>query len=221
MKRNLLIILSLLLLILCGCGNGAENTASKDSSSQSSSVPSETVSEPLSEPSSESSSETTSFTHTEMSTFITTTVSAAATPEASTESEKPPETSLLPEDYENAIVKTAEGLLGIDFAEGGASPAEGFDNSGFIYYVLRKNGYIGCPRGLDEQAVWGDAVGYDEIKPGDVVFFANDPGGSAAFGGIYAGGGIMIYSPFPGEKVKTADITTNYWKTRFATALSL
>lgn len=213
MKRNLLIILSLLLLILCGCGNGAENTASKDSSSQSSSVPSETVSE--------STTGTVPFTHTETSTSITTTVSAAATPEASTESEKPPETSLLPEDYENAIVKTAEGLLGIDFAEGGASPAEGFDNSGFIYYVLRKNGYVGCPRGLDEQAVWGDAVGYDEIKPGDVVFFANDPGGSAAFGGIYAGGGIMIYSPFPGEKVKTADITTNYWKTRFATALSL
>ena len=129
--------------------------------------------------------------------------------------------TLPPENYDNPIVMTAEGLIGIEFAENGASPAEGFDNSGFIYYVMRENGYINCPRRLSEQAKWGHNAEYDEIRAGDIVFFSEEKGGDVSFGGIYAGGGIMIYSPYPGEKVKKADITTDYYKSRFVTAVSL
>lgn len=106
------------------------------------------------------------------------------------------------ENYENPIVKTAEALIGIDFSKGGASPSEGFDNSGFIYYVLRENGYIGCPRQISAQLEWGENVGFDDIKAGDILYFSEEIGGRAGFGGIYAGGGVMIYSPYPGEKVK-------------------
>lgn len=130
-------------------------------------------------------------------------------------------TSIPEEAYENPIVKTAEALMGIEFAHGGASPSEGFDNSGFIYYVLRENGYIGCPRQISAQLSWGENVGFEEIKAGDVAYFSAEPDGEASFGGIYAGNGIMIYSPYPGEKVKTADITAPYWQSRFVTALSL
>lgn len=129
---------------------------------------------------------------------------------------------LLPEvDYENKIVMTAEALVGIDFVTDGASPTEGFDNSGFIYYVLRENGYISCPRQISEQLDWGENTDYDGIKAGDVVYFSDEPGGKATFGGIYIGGGVMIYSPYPGEKVKKTDITAEYWRSRFVTALSL
>lgn len=142
--------------------------------------------------------------------IITLTTTTTTTPE------------ILPDvDYENPIVMTAEALMGIDFATNGASPTEGFDNSGFIYYVLRENGYIGCPRHISEQVEWGPTTDYDSLKAGDVAYFSDEPGGNPTFGGIYAGGGIMIYSPFPGEKVKKADITAEYWKSRFVTALSL
>lgn len=124
-------------------------------------------------------------------------------------------------EHGNEIVSTAEALIGIDFAEGGDEPSEGFDNSGFIYYVLRENGYIGCPRKISGQLEWGSTAELDEIKAGDVLYFSENPGGAASFGGIYAGNGIMIYSPYPGEKVKTADITAHYWQSRFVTALSL
>ena len=67
----------------------------------------------------------------------------------------------------------------------------------------------------------GRKRGYEDIKAGDVVYFSNEPDGEASFGGIYTGNGIMVYSPYPGEKVKTADITEEYWKNRFVTALSL
>lgn len=129
--------------------------------------------------------------------------------------------TLPPEDYENPIVKTAEALIGIDFSEGGASPSEGFDNSGFIYYVLRENGYIGCPRQISGQLDWGENAEYEDMKPGDIAYFSEEIGGTPSFGGVYAGGGVIIYSPYPGEKVKKADITKEYWRTRFVTALSL
>lgn len=155
----------------------------------------------------------------------TTSVTAAVTPppqitatSETTSYVPPPVTST---DYGSAIVSTAEALMGIEFAEGGDKPSEGFDNSGFIYYVLRENGYIGCPRKISEQVEWGSTAELDEIKAGDVLYFSEEPGGSASFGGIYTGNGIMIYSPYPGEKVKTADITAAYWQSRFVTALSL
>ncbi len=131
------------------------------------------------------------------------------------------EETTAPDNYGSEIARTAEALIGIEFAQGGDEPSEGFDNSGFIYYVLRENGYIGCPRQISAQIEWGSTVGLDEIKTGDVLYFSDEPDGKASFGGIYAGDDVMIYSPYPGERVKTADITAEYWQSRFVTALSL
>ena len=132
-----------------------------------------------------------------------------------------PSTTTPTESYGNEIVRTAEALIGVDFKEGGDEPSEGFDNSGFIYYVLRENGYISIPRKIRDQIEWGPLAELNEIKAGDVLYFSDEPGGNASFGGIYTGNGIMIYCPYPSEKVKTADITTPYWQSRFVTAISL
>lgn len=59
------------------------------------------------------------------------------------------------------VVTSAASLIGTDFVDGGETPEQGFDNSGFIYYVLRENGYITCPRGVS-QAV-GDGTG-DKLR---------------------------------------------------------
>ncbi|MCM1335885.1 MAG: NlpC/P60 family protein [Bacteroides sp.] len=207
MKRTGAIILTLLLL-LCGCAAEVETT-----------TPAPTPTEPTgsTEPTETTTRETSGFATTAPLTSSETTEYLAEPPET----EKPPETALIPEDYDNAIVKTAEGLIGIAFADGGTTPADGFDNSGFIYYVLRTAGYVGCPRQIGAQIEWGETADYAELKPGDVAYFSSEAGGAAEFGGIYAGGGIMIYSPYPGETVKKTDITTNYWSARFVTALSL
>ena len=134
------------------------------------------------------------------------------------------ETTTVPPDpinNENGIVQTAEALIGIPFAENGASPSEGFDNSGFIYYVLRENGFINCPRFISDQAAMGTHIGYDQLKSGDLAFFSAGDGGSLDFGGIYIGEGQMIYSPMPGQTVKMTDITSDYWKNSFVTGVSL
>ena len=97
----------------------------------------------------------------------------------------------------------------------------GFDNSGFIYYVLRENGFINCPRLTKDQASMGTHIGYDELKSGDLAFFCTADSGNPDFGGIYIGEGQMIYSPMPGQTVKITDITSDYWKKTFVTGISL
>lgn len=118
------------------------------------------------------------------------------------------------------VVALAQSLLGIDFVEGGETPS-GFDNSGFIYYVLRENGYITCPRGVSQQAAMGTALEYDQIKPGDLVFFYNESATGAGFGGIYAGGGKMIACLMPGTVVREVDITSDYYRSNFYQGVSL
>ena len=118
------------------------------------------------------------------------------------------------------VVALAHTLLGVEFAEGGDTPA-GFDNSGFIYYVLRENGYITCPRGVSQQAEMGTRLEYDELLVGDLVFFYNESGTGAGFGGIYIGSGKMIACLMPGTVVKEVDITTEYYRNNFYQGVSL
>jgi len=120
---------------------------------------------------------------------------------------------------DNAIVYTARELIGIEFRSGGSSPGEGFDNSGFIHYVLRANGYVNSPRVLHEQTVMGNRIySMSELLPGDLVFFS-ESGDRAQFGGIYTGGGIMISCRMQGETVDEFDITENYYINNFYVAV--
>ncbi len=116
------------------------------------------------------------------------------------------------------IVEIATGQLGVPFCQGGQSPEEGFDSTGFAYYCVNQAG-IKFPRKLSEQLESGELVSYSDMKPGDIAYFSAEEGGEASFCGVYAGGGLIIYSPVPDDFVKTANITTNYWTTHFVTGL--
>lgn len=116
------------------------------------------------------------------------------------------------------IVDIATAQLGVPFCQGGDSPDEGFDSTGFTYYCVNEAG-TEFPRRLSDQLESGELIPYSEMKPGDIAYFAAEEGGKASFCGVYAGGGLIIYSPVPDDFVKTANITTNYWTTRFVTGL--
>ena len=118
------------------------------------------------------------------------------------------------------IVAMANSLIGVPFLENGSDP-DGFDNSGFIYYVLRENGYITCPRGTEAQSGMGTRIDYDSVKEGDLVFFGNEGNSEANFGGIYVGGGKMIACLMPGTLVREVDITTDYYRGNFFCGVSL
>ena len=124
------------------------------------------------------------------------------------------------DDTGQQIAALASSLVGVPFAENGSSPS-GFDNSGFIYYVLRESGYITCPRTTAEQSRMGAHAERDSLKPGDLVFFGNEGSGGADFGGIYIGSGKMIACLMPGTTVSEVDITTEYYVTNFFGGISL
>ena len=160
-----------------------------------------------------SSSEMTSGTTSSVTEPVITEPEPIQTLPAESEDTSEPETR--PDDpTADMVVTSAASLIGTDFVDGGETPEQGFDNSGFIYYVLRENGYITCPRGVSKQSEMGQEISYEELRRGDLVFFS-ESGTVAEFGGIYAGDGKMIACLMPGTKVKEVDITTGYYTKNF------
>ena len=106
-------------------------------------------------------------------------------------------------------------MLGKPFTEGGYSAETGFDNSGLIYYVLTSNG-VDCPRGLTAQKEMGTEIALEKLEKGDIVFIKD---GDSFFGGIYTGDDTIVFSPYPGQKVRTASMKSVYYTDNFLKAV--
>lgn len=104
-----------------------------------------------------------------------------------------------------AIVNTAKKYLGVRYVYGGSSPS-GFDCSGLVQYVFRKNG-ISLSRTSASQSRQGKTVSRSELQPGDLLFFAKN--GRVHHVGIYAGNGQMIHAPHTGDVVRYTSINTS------------
>src|SRR6476661_184667 len=123
--------------------------------------------------------------------------SPAESPEAGRGKKGAPNVSLSPDeivDYGNyrptvrQILDAGLGLTkeNLGYTYGSADPANGgMDCSGFIYYVLKQNGFPDVPRDSSQQYVWvrkagnfyavlsrkEDSFEFDDLKPGDLLFW--------------------------------------------------
>ena len=120
----------------------------------------------------------------------------------------------------NKLVETAIAQIGKPFAHGGYQPETGFDNSGLLYYVATQNG-LTIPRKTAGQAKVGIAVPYEELQPGDFVFFSGEEAGVAQIGGVIIESGKMVISTKPGDNIHEQQITSNYWKEHFVCGVRL
>lgn len=102
-------------------------------------------------------------------------------------------------------------LLDTPYVWAGVTP-EGFDCSGFIYYVFRTAG-LDLPR-LDTVGMHANATTVDEPVPGDLVFFQNTYREGISHAGIYLGDGNFIHAGT--KKVEVASVNSAYWKDKFA-----
>ncbi len=98
------------------------------------------------------------------------------------------------------VVGIALQYLGVPYVWGGSSPSTGFDCSGFTSYVYAQVG-VYLPHHAASQYSMGTAVPYDQLAPGDLVFFSG-----LGHVGIYIGGGQFVHAPHTGDVVRISSL---------------
>ena len=102
------------------------------------------------------------------------------------------------------VVGIAMRYLGVPYQWGGASPASGFDCSGFTMYVYAQIG-VSLPHYTGDQWAMGTAVSRGDLQPGDLVFFDG-----LGHEGLYVGNNQFIHAPHTGDVVKISSISGWY-----------
>ena len=185
--------------------NSSDNTSSEDNSSD------DTSSEDNSSDNTSSEDNSSDNTSSEDNSSDNTSSEDNSSDNTSSDSTEPP----APSEKGDAIAKSAYDMLGKPFTEGGYSAETGFDNSGLIYYALTSNG-VDCPRGLTAQKETGTEIALEKLEKGDIVFIKD---GDSFFGGIYTGDDTIVFSPYPGQKVRTASMKSVYYTDNFLKAV--
>lgn len=104
----------------------------------------------------------------------------------------------LPDGWDsNAVLTEASKYLGVPYVYGGSSPS-GFDCSGLVQYVYAQLG-VSLPRTDGAQRAWAQANGTQvsaaDAQPGDLMWMPGHVG-------IYAGDGMILHAPTPGDVVR-------------------
>lgn len=117
------------------------------------------------------------------------------------------------------LVQTALRYLGIPYRWGGTSDENGFDCSGLTMVCYRLNG-LNLPRVSQQQYSAGRAIDKEELRLGDLVFFATRKKGIVSHVGLYIGENRFIHAPRTGEKVQIESLLHPYYSERFLGARS-
>lgn len=111
-------------------------------------------------------------------------------------------------------VEQALSLLGTPYRLGGTN-RQGIDCSGLIGLVFRHEGFS-VPRTAAEQFRIGSPVEIDELRAGDLVFFANTYKRGISHVGLYIGDGKFIHAENRRRGVVITSINDTYYRSRFA-----
>lgn len=106
------------------------------------------------------------------------------------------------------VVSRACSLEDTPYLWGGMSRT-GIDCSGLTYVAYRMNG-VTIPRDADQQFQVGEAVLPEELLPGDLVFFGEEPG-EITHVGMYAGKGTFVHAS-SGGGVRVSPLFEGWYK---------
>lgn len=120
-------------------------------------------------------------------------------------------------DFRKDIANKALSYRGRPYIFGAASPSRGFDCSGLIYYVLRQRGY-NPPRTAADYRNYGTAVARKDLKPGDLLLFANTYKRGISHIGIYIGNNNFVHAASTRQGVRTDSLSTKYFASKYHSA---
>ncbi len=120
----------------------------------------------------------------------------------------------------DSVLERGFTLVGTPYRYGGSSTKTGFDCSGFVGFVFRKEAGIELPRSTREMInLDAPKIKRSELKPGDVVFFNNRGRGRVSHAGIYIGGDQFIHSSSSRSGgVRVDSLDDSYWGPSFMQA---
>ena len=117
----------------------------------------------------------------------------------------------------SAIVYAAMQYQGVPYVWGGTTP-DGFDCSGFTWYILSEVMGYNYPRPMEDQVVSGYYVSAAELMPGDVVYFQNTYQWGLSHMGFYIGDGQFVHAGSESMGVGVGSLYDPYWQSRYVTA---
>ena len=110
--------------------------------------------------------------------------------------------------------------VGYSYVYGGASPRVGFDCSGLVQYACAQLGYS-INRTASAKLQNGVTVSWDELAPGDLVFFKK-PGSTTSkpvtHVGMYIGSGQFVHASDYGVGVIVSNLSDAYYTTGYVSA---
>lgn len=119
---------------------------------------------------------------------------------------------LIQEEWEDRalelVLDTAHVAKGTPYVYGGTS-LSGFDCSGLVRWAYNAVG-VKLPRSAREQSQYGEKIGRDDLRMGDIVAFRHPRRGYHT--GIYMGNGKFIHSPRRRDVVKVSALTDAYYR---------
>ena len=111
----------------------------------------------------------------------------------------------------SALVDFALQFEGYRYVYGAQSPSQGFDCSGFTYYVYGQFGYSISRTASQQYRNNGVSVDKSDLQPGDLVFFSDDGGASVTHVGLYIGGSSFIHASTSRTGVIISDLNSSYY----------
>lgn len=119
-----------------------------------------------------------------------------------------------------ALADYALQYVGYRYVYGGSSPSSGFDCSGLMQYTCSQFGYS-INRTASSQLQNGVSVSWDELAPGDLVFFKR-PGSTTSkpvtHVGMYIGNGQFVHASDYGVGVIVSNLSDAYYTTGYVAA---
>jgi cell wall-associated NlpC family hydrolase len=116
-----------------------------------------------------------------------------------------------------ALVKSAKDFLGVPYLWGGQSVDDGFDCSGLTMTVYQLNG-MNLPRHSMRQFDAGTSISKNDLRKGDLVFFAKKGTSRVSHVGIYIGNDKFIHASSQGKKIRIDCLSTDYFSKQFVGA---
>ena len=117
-------------------------------------------------------------------------------------------------DLGQQIATYAQQYVGYPYVYGGKSPS-GFDCSGFMQFVFAQFGYQ-INRTATAQLANGYYVEYDDLKPGDIIYFGF--GSTASHVGMYIGNGQFVHAQNSSTGVVITSLSEPWYANRYLCA---